>query len=124
GFEQHAPAELSGGMKQRTSVARALYTDPELLLLDEPFGALDALTREQITADTEQIWMKQGFTALLITHSIGEAVHLADRVLVMSARPGRIVNEFNIDLPRPRTQALGSPEFARLTNDIRDKLEL
>ncbi len=124
GFEKRRPSELSGGMRQRASVARSLFTSPELLLLDEPFGALDALTREQITADTEQIWMKQGFGALLITHSIGEAVHLADRVIVMSARPGRIAAEFDINLPRPRTQALGSPEYARLCSEIRAKLEL
>ncbi|OVZ59737.1 hypothetical protein CDO44_11465 [Pigmentiphaga sp. NML080357] len=124
GFEKRRPAELSGGMKQRASVARALFTDPGLLLLDEPFGALDALTREQITADTERIWTEQGFAALLITHSISEAVHLADRVIVMSARPGRIVAEFRIDLPRPRTEVLGSPEFGRLCGDIRKKLEL
>ncbi len=124
GFEKRSPAELSGGMKQRTSVARALFTQPELLLLDEPFGALDALTREQITADTEEIWMNKGFAALLITHSIAEAVHLSDRVIVMSARPGRVVAEFKIDLPRPRTNELGSPEFAKLCSDIRAKLEL
>ncbi len=124
GFEKRSPAELSGGMKQRASVARALFTDPELLLLDEPFGALDALTREQITADTEQIWMKQGFATLLITHSISEAVHMADRVIVMSARPGRVVAEFKIDLPRPRTEVLGSAEFGKLCSDIRKKLEL
>jgi len=124
GFEKRRPAGLSGGMKQRASVARALFTDPELLLLDEPFGALDALTREQITADTERIWTEQGFAALLITHSISEAVHLADRVIVMSARPGRVVAEFKIDLPRPRTEALGSPEFGKLCSDIRKKLEL
>lgn len=123
GFEKSTPAQLSGGMKQRASVARALYTDPALLLLDEPFGALDALTREKITADTEQIWMKAGFAALLITHSISEAVHLADRVIVMSPRPGRIVAEFKIDLPRPRTSVLGSPEFGRLCAEIRSKLE-
>ncbi|MBP7565950.1 MAG: ABC transporter ATP-binding protein [Burkholderiaceae bacterium] len=124
GFEKRRPSELSGGMRQRASVARSLFTSPELLLLDEPFGALDALTREQITADTERIWMEQGFASLLITHSISEAVHLADRVIVMSARPGRIAAEFTIDLPRPRTQALGSPEFGRLCAEIRAKLEL
>lgn len=124
GFEKRGPSELSGGMKQRASVARALFTEPELLLLDEPFGALDALTREQITADTEQIWMEKGFAALLITHSISEAVHLSDRVIVMSARPGRVVAEFKIDLPRPRTEVLGSPEFGKLCSDIRAKLEL
>lgn len=124
GFQKRSPSELSGGMRQRASVARALYTDPDLLLLDEPFGALDALTREQITADTEQIWMNKGFGALLITHSISEAVHLADRVIVMSARPGRVVADIRIDLPRPRTQMIGTAEFAKYTSEIRSHLEI
>jgi NitT/TauT family transport system ATP-binding protein len=124
GFEMSRPAALSGGMRQRASVARALFTDPELLLLDEPFGALDALTREQITADAERIWMDKGFAALLITHSISEAVHLADRVIVMSPRPGRIVADIKIDLPRPRSKALGTAEFAKLCSEIRSHLEI
>lgn len=124
GFEKRRPSELSGGMRQRTSVARALYTDPDLLLLDEPFGALDALTREQITADTEKIWMNKSFAALLITHSISEAVHLGDRVIVMSARPGRVVADIKIDLPRPRTKMIGTAEFAKYCSDIRGLLEI
>ncbi|HEY9279535.1 MAG TPA: ABC transporter ATP-binding protein [Eoetvoesiella sp.] len=124
GFETRRPSELSGGMKQRASFARALFSNPELLLLDEPFGALDALTREKIIADAEQIWMREKFAAFLITHSISEAVHLADRVIVMSARPGRIVAEVPINLPRPRTQQLGTPEYARLCEELRRHLEL
>jgi len=122
-FVDARPAALSGGMKQRTSVARALFAEPDLLLLDEPFGALDALTREKITGDTEAIWLKQNFTSLLITHSIAEAVHLADRVVVMSARPGRVTDIFDIDLPRPRSKHLGSPRFHELVTAIRSKLQ-
>lgn len=118
-FTRVQPAALSGGMRQRASVARALFAEPDLLLLDEPFGALDALTREKITGDTEEIWLKQNFTALLITHSIAEAVHLADRVFVMSARPGRIIRTVPIDLPRPRNQAVGSDRYNALVNEIR-----
>lgn len=124
GFESKKPAELSGGMRQRASFARALFSKPSLLLLDEPFGALDALTQEKIIADAEQIWMNQRFGAFLITHSISEAVHLADRVLVMSARPGRIVAEVPINLERPRTNHLGDPEYARLCDELRHHLEL
>jgi NitT/TauT family transport system ATP-binding protein len=111
-------------MRQRASFARALFSQPDLLLLDEPFGALDALTREKIIADAERIWMDQKFGAFLITHSISEAVHLADRVIVMSARPGRVVAEIPITLERPRTNFLGDPEFARLCDELRQHLEL
>lgn len=124
GFEEKRPSELSGGMRQRASFARALFSRPSLLLLDEPFGALDALTREKIIADAEAIWLDQKFGAFLITHSISEAVHLADRVLVMSARPGRIVAEVPITLERPRTNFLSDPEFARLCDELRHHLEL
>jgi NitT/TauT family transport system ATP-binding protein len=102
GFEKKKPYELSGGMKQRVSICRALVHDPPLLLLDEPFGALDALTREQISMDIQHLWMEKRKTALHITHSIPEAILLADRVVVMSPRPGRIVEILDIDLPRPR----------------------
>lgn len=122
-FTKSRPAALSGGMRQRASVARALFAEPDLLLLDEPFGALDALTREKITADTEEIWLKQNFTALLITHSIAEAVHLADRVFVMSPRPGRITHVVPIDLPRPRASLVGSDRYNSLINEIRTKLK-
>ena len=102
GFEKKRPYELSGGMRQRVSICRALVHDPSLLLMDEPFGALDALTREQIAMDIQRLWMDSRKTALHITHSIPEAVLLADRVVVMGPRPGRIVEVINIDLPRPR----------------------
>ena len=102
GFEKKRPYELSGGMRQRVSICRALVHDPSLLLMDEPFGALDALTREQIAMDIQRLWMDTRKTALHITHSIPEAVLLADRVVVMGPRPGRIVEIIDIDLPRPR----------------------
>jgi NitT/TauT family transport system ATP-binding protein len=102
GFENKKPYELSGGMRQRVSICRALVHDPPLLLMDEPFGALDALTREQISMDIQRVWMEKRKTALHITHSIPEAVLLADRVVVMSPRPGRIVEIIDVDLPRPR----------------------
>jgi NitT/TauT family transport system ATP-binding protein len=102
GFETRRPYELSGGMRQRVSICRALVHDPHLLLMDEPFGALDALTREQIAMDIQRLWMERRKTALHITHSIPEAVLLADRVVVMGPRPGRIVEIIDIDLPRPR----------------------
>ena len=102
GFENKMPYELSGGMRQRVSICRALVHDPTLLLMDEPFGALDALTREQISMDIQRIWMEKRKTAMHITHSIPEAVLLADRVVVMGPRPGRIVEIIDVDLPRPR----------------------
>jgi NitT/TauT family transport system ATP-binding protein len=102
GFENKMPYELSGGMRQRVSICRALVHDPPLLLMDEPFGALDALTREQISMDIQRIWMEKRKTAMHITHSIPEAVLLADRVVVMGPRPGRIVEIIDVDLPRPR----------------------
>ena len=102
GFENKKPYELSGGMRQRVSICRALVHDPPLLLMDEPFGALDALTREQISMDIQRVWMDRRKTAMHITHSIPEAVLLADRVVVMGPRPGRIVEIIEVDLPRPR----------------------
>jgi NitT/TauT family transport system ATP-binding protein len=102
GFEKKKPYELSGGMRQRVSICRALVHGPTMLLMDEPFGALDALTREQISMDIQRLWMESRKTALHITHSIPEAVLLADRVVVMGPRPGRIVEIIEIDLPRPR----------------------
>ena len=102
GFEHKKPYELSGGMRQRVSICRALVHNPPLLLMDEPFGALDALTREQISMDIQHLWMEERKTALLITHSIPEAVLLSDRVIVMTPRPGRIQEIIDIDLPRPR----------------------
>ena len=102
-FANRHPYELSGGMQQRTAFCRALIHDPPLILMDEPLGALDAMTREQLRADLERLWMESGKTVLLVTHSIEEAVQLADLVVVISPRPGRVVREIRIDLPRPRT---------------------
>ncbi len=120
GFEGKKPYELSGGMRQRVSICRALVHDPPLLLLDEPFGALDALTREQISMDIQHLWMEKRKTALFITHSIPEAVLLADRVVVMSPRPGRIVEIIDIDLPRPRRLDRLPPAFNEYAGRIRD----
>ena len=120
GFEARKPYELSGGMRQRVSLCRALVHDPPLLLMDEPFGALDALTREQISMDIQRVWMEKRKTALHITHSIPEAVLLADRVVVMSPRPGRIVEIIDIDLPRPRRLDKLPPLFNEYSGRIRD----
>ncbi|WP_306119789.1 MULTISPECIES: ABC transporter ATP-binding protein [unclassified Roseitalea] len=126
GAEDRYPWQLSGGMRQRVSIARALVHDPTMLLMDEPFGALDAISRTQIRHDLEMLWMETKKTVLFITHSIEEAVGLSDRVLVMSTSPGRIVEEIRIDLPRPRPAHLGEyPEFstyARRIFDIFEKL--
>ena len=120
GFENHKPYELSGGMRQRASICRALVHDPPLLLMDEPFGALDALTREQIAMDIQRVWMEKRKTALFITHSIPEAVLLADRVVVISPRPGRIVEILDIDLPRPRRLDRVPAIFNEYTGRIRE----
>ncbi|HUQ76782.1 MAG TPA: ABC transporter ATP-binding protein [Burkholderiales bacterium] len=118
-FADRFPRELSGGMRQRTAIVRALIHDPPFLLMDEPFGALDALTREQMRLDLETLWMETGKTVLFITHSIDEAVLLADRVIVMSARPGKVEREMGITLPRPRgLAARRAPEFIAATNEI------
>jgi NitT/TauT family transport system ATP-binding protein len=125
GFENKYPYELSGGMQQRVAIVRALVRDPKLLLMDEPFGSLDALTREKMNAELQRIWLASRKTVVLITHSIDEAVFLGDRVIVMSARPGRIIRDIPVNLPRPRVAAetFGHPEHVRIAREIRVLLE-
>jgi NitT/TauT family transport system ATP-binding protein len=119
GFEQHYPHELSGGMKQRVGLARALATEPEVLLMDEPFAALDAQTRDLMQTELLQIWERTKKTVLFVTHSIEEAAYLSDRVIVMTARPGRTKDIVTISLPRPRDYEMRlTPEF----NDIKSKI--
>jgi ABC-type nitrate/sulfonate/bicarbonate transport system ATPase subunit len=119
GFEHHYPYELSGGMQQRANLARALAVDPELLLMDEPFASLDAQTRELMQAELLDIWRQARKTVLFITHQINEAVYLSDRVLVMGARPGRVIADVAINLPRPRDLSLKrNPHFLELEDQI------
>jgi NitT/TauT family transport system ATP-binding protein len=124
GFEDAYPHELSGGMQQRVGLCRALIHDPQILLMDEPFGALDALTREQMNAELQQIWMQRRKTVLFITHSITEAIYLGDRVLVMSSRPGQMLADIKIDFERPRAidNLVGSRQFAEHSRTIRGHL--
>lgn len=121
GFEKRYPHELSGGMKQKAAIARALCNEPKVLLMDEPFASLDALTRETLQQELLRIWQQTEATVLFVTHSIAEAVYLSDRVVVLSPRPGRIRGTVNIDLQRPRvSRMLASPEFVGYEQMIRD----
>ena len=124
GFEAKFPRELSGGMQQRAAIVRALAVDPSLLLMDEPFGALDAFTRDAMNLLVQEIWLETGKTIVFITHSIAEAVFLADRIFVMSARPGRLQQIYDIDLPRPRDPGIQSAaHFVELVADIKAVIE-
>ncbi len=123
GFENSLPRDLSGGMAQRVAIARALIQDPEILLLDEPFGALDALTRERMGSELLRIWQARRKTVIMVTHSISEALFLADRVMVLSHRPGRVCLDLSIDLPRPRDEDVRyTPEFGRLARQVREAI--
>ena len=123
-FAQRYPYELSGGMQQRAGICRALARDPQILLMDEPFGALDALTRERMNIELQRIWQAHRKTILLITHSISEAIFLGDRVVVMSARPGRILADLPVPIPRPRSfdTIVSHPAYAKLASEIRGLL--
>ena len=125
GFEGHYPWQLSGGMQQRVSIARALSFDPALLLMDEPFGALDEMTRERLNLEVLRIWEASASTMVFVAHSISEAVFLSTRVVVMSPRPGRISDVISIDLPQPRTAAIREdPRFFDLVTQVREALHL
>lgn len=122
-FANALPRALSGGMQMRVSIARGLVTQPDLLLMDEPFGALDEITRHKLDADLLDLWRKKKLTVIFVTHSIHEAVFLSSRVVMMAARPGRVVEEFRIDAPYPRTaDFMVSPEFSRYAKQLQDSL--
>ncbi len=122
-FAQKYPWQLSGGMQQRSNLCRALIHEPGLMMLDEPFGALDAFTREELWGVMQALWLEKKFTAVLVTHDLREAVYLADTVYVMSRRPGRIVLSRKIDIPRPRTLATTfEPHFVDLVHELRDRI--
>ncbi|MEL6744376.1 MAG: ABC transporter ATP-binding protein [Pseudomonadota bacterium] len=123
GFADTRPAQLSGGMRQRAAIARALSTEPDLLLLDEPFGAVDELTRQQLVHDLPRLWEARGATTILVTHSVSEAVMLCDRILVLSARPGTIVADIAVDIARPRNAGIARlPIYTELVDTVFDAL--
>jgi len=124
GFEHYYPHQISGGMQQRVGIARALSKKPDILLMDEPFGAVDAQTREQLQEELLKIWSRTDTTVVFVTHSIDEALYLSDRVVVMQARPGRIKEEVSVDLPRPRWESdvKADPRFAQLRSQLRESL--
>ncbi len=124
GFEDSLPRDLSGGMAQRVAIARALVHDPDLLLLDEPFGSLDALTRERMWTELSRIWQMRQKTVIMVTHSINESLFLADRVLVLTQRPGKIKIDVEVDLPRPRKDDIRyTPHFGKLARKLREAIE-
>jgi NitT/TauT family transport system ATP-binding protein len=124
GFEDSLPRDLSGGMAQRVAIARALIHDPDLLLLDEPFGSLDALTRERMWTELSRIWHVRQKTVIMVTHSINESLFLADRVLVLTQRPGKIKMDMDVDLPRPRTDDIRyTAHFGKLARKLRQAIE-
>jgi NitT/TauT family transport system ATP-binding protein len=124
GFEERYPHELSGGMQQRAAICRALLLNPSLLLMDEPFGALDIMTREKMGFELQKIWSASRNTVLFVTHSITEAVLLSDTIIVMTARPGKVKAVITVDLPRPRdTKTLSHPRFVELAAVVRDNIE-
>ena len=120
GFEDYLPRDLSGGMAQRVAIARSLVHDPDVLLLDEPFGALDALTRERMGEELSRIWQAQRKTVVMVTHAIDEAIFLADRIMVLSSQPGRLVLDISVELLRPRAEAIRyTQKFGSLAQELR-----
>jgi NitT/TauT family transport system ATP-binding protein len=114
------PHELSGGMRQRVALARALAQDSDVLLMDEPFGALDAMTRDLLHDELERLWLERGFTVLFVTHNVREAARLGDRIIVLTSRPGKVAEEFRVDSPRPRR--IEDPEVAALAREVTERL--